>query len=77
MEITLRKMIKDQKGVITKINAQNELSRRIRDLGIVPGVEIKMVGEAPLFDPVAIKVKDMVLTLRDDEASYIFVNPSA
>jgi ferrous iron transport protein A len=76
MEITLRKMLKNQKGVITKINAQNELSRRIRDLGIVPGVEIKMVGEAPLFDPVAIKVKDMVLTLRDNEANYIYVNPA-
>ncbi|MBL6991564.1 MAG: ferrous iron transport protein A, partial [Bacteriovoracaceae bacterium] len=48
--------------------------RRIRDMGIVPGTSIKMVGEAPLFDPVMVKYKDTVLTLRNNEADSIIVN---
>ncbi|HPQ29647.1 MAG TPA: FeoA family protein [Desulfobacteraceae bacterium] len=32
-----------------------------------------MQGRAPLKDPVAVKIKDYVLTLRNDEASHIMV----
>jgi hypothetical protein len=34
---------------------------------------IQIQGRAPLKDPVAIKIKDFVLTLRNDEASHIMV----
>ena len=74
MEIQLRKMNKNQKGKVSRIHADSELGRRIRDMGIIPGVEIKIIGEAPLFDPVAVKVRDTVLTLRNNEADYVYVN---
>ncbi len=73
MEVNLRQMTKNQKGIILKITAQNELGRRIREMGITPGIELKMLGEAPLYDPIAIKVRDNVLTLRNNEANYILV----
>ncbi|MBL6990541.1 MAG: ferrous iron transport protein A [Bacteriovoracaceae bacterium] len=74
MEMSLRKTKKNQKYQISKIIATGELGRRIRDMGIVPGTSIKMVGEAPLFDPVMVKYKDTVLTLRNNEADSIIVN---
>jgi len=73
MEIKLREMNINQIGKISKITANRGLGRRIRDMGILPKMNIKIVGEAPLFDPVAIKVGDAVLTLRNNEAYYIFV----
>ena len=50
-----------------------ELGRRIRDMGLVPGTEIKVQGRAPLKDPVALRVMGATLTLRNNEADYIEV----
>jgi ferrous iron transport protein A len=71
--ISLRRLGKNQKAVITAIAAQGELGRRIRDMGLVPGAQIVVVGRAPLKDPVAIRVKDFTLSLRNNEADYIEV----
>lgn len=73
MEILLRETEKNQIGRITRIDGTGEISRRIRDMGVVPGVIVKIVGRAPLYDPVAIKVKGTVLALRNKEADYIYV----
>ncbi len=74
MEImNLRKMKSEQSGIINSISAKGELGRRIRDMGLVPGTEIKVVGRAPLNDPVALKLRGFTLTLRNSEADLIDV----
>ncbi len=69
----LRQMREKQKGVIVAVTAKGELGRRIRDMGLVAGAEITVVGRAPLKDPVALRLKDFTLTLRNNEADYITV----
>lgn len=69
----LRTMEKSQRGVIASVNAQGELGRRIRDMGLVPGTPIRVKGRAPLKDPVALELSGFVLTLRNNEADYIQV----
>lgn len=71
--VNLRQMNVNQTGVIKTIGAQGELGRRIRDMGLVPGTEVTVVGRAPLNDPVALKLKGCVLTLRNSEADHIDV----
>ncbi len=71
--LLLRKMEKGQTGTVISVKVGGELGRRIRDMGIVPGTEITIQGRAPLFDPVAIRVMDSTLTLRNNEADYIEV----
>lgn len=73
MLISLRQLQVNQKGVIRKISATGELGRRIRDMGLVPGTKIRVVGKAPLKDPVALRLKDFTLTLRNNEADHITV----
>ena len=72
--IVLRYMSPGQKGVISKVRAQGELGRRIRDMGLVPGTPIQVRGRAPLKDPVAIRVRSFTLSLRNNEADYIHVD---
>jgi ferrous iron transport protein A len=72
-EMLLRHMQAGQKGVVTKVKAEGELGRRIRDMGLVPGTPIQVQGRAPLRDPVAIRVHNFVLTLRNNEADRIHV----
>lgn len=72
--ITLRFMNANQSGTIDSVSATGELGRRIRDMGLVPGTQVTIVGRAPLKDPVALKLRDFTLTLRNNEADLIMVN---
>ena len=65
----LRQMKEKQKGIIKTIKAKGEMGRRIRDMGLVPGTEVMVVGRAPLKDPVALRLKDFTLTLRNNEVT--------
>jgi len=72
--ITLRSMQANQSGIIDSISASGELGRRIRDMGIMPGTQVTIMGRAPLKDPVALRLRDFTLTLRNNEADLIMVN---
>lgn len=71
--ISLREAEVNQKLRIATLTATDELGRRIRDMGLIPGVEVKVIGRAPLKDPVALRLKDFTLTLRNSEADHIMV----
>ena len=71
--INIRKMRVNQMGTIASVKVGGELGRRIRDMGLVPGTHIKIQGRAPLFDPVALRVKGFTLTLRNSEDDHIEV----
>lgn len=73
--ICLRKAKVNQQLKITSVAAKGELGRRIRDMGLIPGTEIMVIGKAPLRDPVALRLKDFTLTLRNSEADHITVEP--
>ncbi len=72
--ITLRSMLANQSGTIDSVSATGELGRRIRDMGLVPGTQVTIMGRAPLKDPVALRLRDFTLTLRNNEADLIMVN---
>ena len=71
--IRMREMADNQAGTIKKVSATCEMGRRLREMGLVPDTPIQIQGRAPLKDPVAIKVRDFVLTLRNREADNILV----
>ena len=71
--INVRNMQVNQEGTITRVKVGGELGRRLRDMGLVPGTAIKIQGRAPLYDPVALRVKGFTLTLRNNEADLIDV----
>jgi len=71
--ILMRRMQDNQCGTISAVKAGGELGRRMRDMGLVPGAAVKIQGRAPLYDPVAVRVRDCTLTLRNNEAELIEV----
>ncbi|MBW2336860.1 MAG: ferrous iron transport protein A [Deltaproteobacteria bacterium] len=73
MRMNLRQMKDNQEGMIASIKVTGDLGRRLRDMGLVPGTEIRIQGRAPLYDPVALRVRGATLTLRNSEADYIEV----
>jgi len=71
--IKMREMSDNQRGIIKKVSAAGDMGRRIREMGLVPKTDIRIQGRAPLKDPVAIKLRDFTLTLRNNEADHILV----
>jgi len=74
--LCLRQMLVNQTGVIKSVKAEGELGRRIRDMGLVPNTEVTIVGRAPLKDPVALRLRNFTLSLRNSEADFITVEIS-
>lgn len=73
MTMNLRDLKVNQSANIVQIKGRGELIQRIRDMGFVRGATIKVIGKAPLYDPIAIKINNQTITLRNNEAHHIFV----
>lgn len=70
---SLRSLSVGETATLSAVEAPGELGRRIRDMGIIPGTSVKVVGRAPLRDPVALRLGGVTITLRNREADYIQV----
>ena len=71
--VNLRQMQVGQQGKIAAVEALGEMNRRIRDMGLIPGTTVSIVGRAPLKDPVALRLSGVTISLRNSEADFITV----
>lgn len=71
--VSLRVLQVDQPATIASVTAKGEMGRRIRDMGLAPGVQVSVSGRAPLYDPVALRVLGATISLRNNEADHILV----
>lgn len=74
--ISLRNLKVGQKARVTSVEAIGETNQRIRDMGLIPGTTVSVVGRAPLRDPVALRLSGVTISLRNNEADYIRVDTS-
>lgn len=58
---------------VTKMGAKGDVRFRLLDMGLVKGVEIKIIRVAPLGDPIEILINSFNLSLRIEEAKNIEV----
>jgi Fe2+ transport system protein FeoA len=47
---------------------------RLREMGVLPGTTVTLIRTAPLGDPIEIKVRGYLLTLRRSEAEHVLVD---
>lgn len=58
-------------GRVVRIVGANEVSRRLLEMGLTPGVEIRRLGAAPLGDPIEFELRGYRLSLRKAEAAHV------
>ena len=58
---------------VKKLHGEGAVKRRIMDMGITKGVDVKIRKVAPLGDPVEVTVRDYELSLRKADAEMIEV----
>ena len=59
---------------VIAVKGNNAVTRRLMEMGIVPGVSVKVVKTAPFGDPIEIRVRGYSLAMRRSEAEAIEVS---
>jgi len=71
--LNLIELKKNQKAIIKKINAPDDLKQRLLSLGIVRGAEVEVVDCSINKSTIEVKVGNTLIALRDSEAKLIEV----
>ena len=58
---------------VTRVGCDGCLGQRLGDLGLAPGETVTVVRNAPLRDPIEIKISGFLVSLRRCEASLVEV----
>ena len=61
----------NQVGIIIKLDNHPDSKLRLAEMGVMPGVNIRLVKKTPLGGPVQIKINNYYLTLRKEDALLI------
>ena len=70
---TLKDIKIGKSATVLKLHGEGALRRRIMDMGITKGVQVKVRKVAPLGDPLEITVRGYELSLRKADAEMIEV----
>ena len=74
--VPLHELRVGQRGIVVRVGGQGPVRRRMMDMGLVTGAEVRVVRVAPLGDPVEFEVKGYSLSLRKSEARDVTVEVS-
>jgi ferrous iron transport protein A len=62
-----------ERGRVQQVGGDAEAVRRLADQGLIRGTTVEVVRAAPLGDPLEVKLRGFMLTLRRSEAEHITV----
>jgi ferrous iron transport protein A len=60
-----------ESGRVARVTGNDEVSRRLLEMGITPGIQLRCLGAAPLGDPLEFELRGYRLSLRKREAEQI------
>jgi len=61
------------RGRVIAIDGDDELSLRLMEMGLTPGIEVAVIGTAPLGDPLELELRGYHLSVRRSEAARVRV----
>jgi ferrous iron transport protein A len=73
-QMTLTQLPKGKDARVTAVNGTGSVTRRLMEMGVIPGVGVRVVKAAPFGDPIEIRVRGYSLAMRKSEADSIEVD---
>lgn len=70
---TLKQVKIGDTAKVVRLHGEGAIKRRIMDMGITKGVEVRVRKVAPLGDPIEVTVRGYELSLRKQDADMIEV----
>jgi len=62
-------------GRVHDVRGEDAISLRLLEMGLTPGVPVRVVAQAPLGDPLEVEVRGYRLSIRRAEAARVAVDP--
>jgi len=56
---------------VARIEGADELACRLMEMGLTPGIELRLIGVAPLGDPLELEIRGYRLSVRRNEARRV------
>ena len=72
---TLDELPIGESAIVHRVACQRRVGRRLMEMGLLPGTRIEMVRRAPLGDPLEVRLRGYLLSLRRHEASGVSLTP--
>lgn len=69
--ISLKEMQPGQRAYVKKLLVSGSIRRRLLDIGLVEGTEIKCVGKSPAGDPSAFYIRGAVIAIRSEDSRNV------
>ena len=69
--MTLAELEKGESRTVLSVRGESLVTRRLMEMGVIPGVAVRMVKSAPFGDPLEINVRGYSLALRRNEAQSV------
>ena len=70
----LSELIKGEKAYVVSIYEKSGISRRLLDIGLIPGTKVECVLVSPAQNPKAYLIRGAVIAIRNEDASAISVD---
>ena len=71
--MTLSNVQPGKKAVVSAVKGEGRITRRLMEMGVVPGVSVRMVKAAPFGDPIEVRLLGYNLAIRRNEADAVEV----
>jgi ferrous iron transport protein A len=65
----------DRRARIVQISGSDDVTMRLLEMGLTPGIEVLVAGQAPLGDPLELEVRGYRLSIRKSEARRVEIEP--
>jgi ferrous iron transport protein A len=62
-----------ERARVVSIDGLDEVSMRLLEMGLTPGVDVQLLGVAPLGDPAEFELRGYRLSLRRSEMTKVVV----
>ena len=70
---TLDQLPIGNRAIVRRVNCDRRVGCRLMEMGLLPGTSVEMVRRAPLGDPLKIRLRGYLLSLRQVEAAGVLL----
>lgn len=71
---TLAELAIGDRARVSRVDGVDDVSIRLMEMGLVPGVVFALIGAAPLGDPIELELRGYRLSVRRREAARVIVD---
>jgi len=62
-------------AVVKEVRGESSITKRLMEMGIIPGVSIEVIKTAPFGSPIQVRLRGYNLAIRRNEAEFVEIIP--